>query len=210
MNREILEKPFAENVIKKRAGRGGKKWNYVKTGNIIQRLNAGFESMWSFEVVESLREGDEIIVLGKLSYDGITKQQYGGKKIETYTKGSLAGEVISIADDYKSAASDALKKCATMFGVALDLYVDVSEQERPEQGDTDTERPNTQQGDQNGADGANKPHKETALTSRVRALAKECGYDDLKIYLNHSPKELSTKQWSELEATFKKYKAAAE
>jgi hypothetical protein len=29
---------------------------------------------------------------------------------------------MSLADDFKAAASDALKKCASLFGVALDVY----------------------------------------------------------------------------------------
>jgi hypothetical protein len=32
------------------------------------------------------------------------------------------GRAISIADDLKAAASDALKKCASLFGVALEMY----------------------------------------------------------------------------------------
>ncbi len=32
------------------------------------------------------------------------------------------GRAVSIADDLKAAASDALKKCASLFGVALEMY----------------------------------------------------------------------------------------
>ena len=33
-----------------------------------------------------------------------------------------AGKIVSLGDDLKAAATDALKKCATLFGVGLHLY----------------------------------------------------------------------------------------
>jgi len=55
-----------------------------------------------------------VIVLGELRAGNVVKTQFGSSKI-TRAKGS--GEPISLADDYKAAATDCLKKCATMFGV---------------------------------------------------------------------------------------------
>lgn len=49
----------------------------------------------------------------------ITKIQFGCQPIE-YLKDS--DTPVSLGDAYKGAASDALKKCASLLGVALDLY----------------------------------------------------------------------------------------
>ena len=62
---------------------------------------------------------EEVIVLGSLRAGNIIKQQFGTYK---RTKGKN-GET-SLGDDLKAGASDALKKCATLFGVALYLYTD--------------------------------------------------------------------------------------
>ena len=79
MNREMLEKPFDKSVIKKRKGRGGEIWDYVAAAYVIKRLNDSFDGNWSFEVVKNFEMGEEIIVLGKLTAEGVTKMQFGGK-----------------------------------------------------------------------------------------------------------------------------------
>ena len=72
--------------------------------------------MKSFEVSEAR---DEVLVVGKLTAEGITKMQFGSSSI---TRHKTTKAPVSIADDLKAAATDALKKCATLFGVALSLY----------------------------------------------------------------------------------------
>jgi hypothetical protein len=54
-----------------------------------------------------------------MKIDGMVRQQFGGTQI---TRHSVTAEVISLADDLKAATSDALKKCASAFGVGLYLY----------------------------------------------------------------------------------------
>ncbi len=49
----------------------------------------------------------------------ISKEQFGGKKV---TKSKSDGSYLDLAADMKSSATDCLKKCATLLGVALDLY----------------------------------------------------------------------------------------
>jgi len=88
---------------------------------IIHRLNDAFDSLWSFEVLEHkiLDDLDEVIVLGKLAAEGVSKSQFGSSRI---TRARETGAIISIADDLKAAATDSLKKCATLLGVGLHLY----------------------------------------------------------------------------------------
>ncbi len=121
MNREILEKPFGPGQIKQREGNFGKKLDYIEGHVIIQRLNDAFEAEWSFNVLkhEILKETDEVVVLGELRSGNVIKTQFGSSRI---TRNPETGTSISLADDFKAAATDSLKKCATLLGVGLSLY----------------------------------------------------------------------------------------
>jgi hypothetical protein len=54
-----------------------------------------------------------------LKAGGIVKSQFGSSRI---TRAKESGDIISPADDLKAAATDALKKAATLLGVGLHLY----------------------------------------------------------------------------------------
>ena len=117
MNREVLCRPFPPEAIKSRPGQHGKTVSYVDVAAIITRLNEGCES-WSFEVVEHQVLEDEVLVVAKLTADGVVKMAFGGSLITRDREGTT----VSIADDAKAAASDALKKAASLLGVALEMY----------------------------------------------------------------------------------------
>ena len=119
MNRKILEMEFDQSQLKTKTGTFGNQVSYLDGAAIIGRLNEAFESMWSFEVAEYKVLDEEIVVLGKLTADGITKSQFGSTKI---TRHRDTGETVSIGDDLKAASTDSIKKCATLFGVGLYLY----------------------------------------------------------------------------------------
>jgi len=126
MNRELLEKPFDPKFIKQRKGNFGNVLDYLETHTVIQRLNDAFEGNWNFEVMEYQQMGSEVVVLGKLTADGVVKMQFGNSKV---TNNSKTGEVISIGDDLKAAISDCIKKASTLFGIGLHLYAEASERE---------------------------------------------------------------------------------
>ncbi len=121
MNRELLEQPFDPAQIRQRQGHFGNLLDYVEGHAVIQRLNDALDGNWSFEVVEHgvIEEHGEVLVLGRLSTEIVTKTQFGSSVI---TRAKETGDVISLADDFKAAATDALKKCATQLGVGLYLY----------------------------------------------------------------------------------------
>ncbi len=121
MNRELLEKPFDPSQIKQRDGNFGKRLDYIEGHAVIQRLNEALDAQWSFAILEHhiLKETDEVMVLGQLKTGEVVKSQFGSSRI---TRAKETGEPISLADDYKAAATDSLKKCATMLGVGLHLY----------------------------------------------------------------------------------------
>ena len=121
MNREILEKPFGPEQIKQREGNFGKMLDYIEGHAVIQRLNDAFDADWSFTIIqhEILKETDEVIVIGELKAGNVVKTQFGSSRI---TRARESGDIISLADDLKAAATDAVKKAATLLGVGLHLY----------------------------------------------------------------------------------------
>ena len=117
MKKDILTRPFPPELIKQRQGQGGKTLSYVETHAVIARLNEGCDA-WSFEIVEHQVLEEEVVVVAKLTADGVMKMAFGGTSITR----DRDGRPVSIADDLKAAGSDALKKAASLLGVGLELY----------------------------------------------------------------------------------------
>ena len=80
---------------------------------------------WSFSVLDfKIEHEDEVVALGELkayvSGQWLHRQQFGGQKIKRV---KATGMPSNLADDHKGAATDALKKCASLLGVGLYLMV---------------------------------------------------------------------------------------
>src|SRR5437867_7299381 len=121
MNREILERPFAPEQIKRRQGTNGDVLDYIEGCAVIQRLNECFDAEWIFDIQEHRVYDDEVVVLARLTAQGVSKSQFGKSRI---TRSKKDNSIISLGDDLKAAATDCIKKCATLFGVGLHLYFD--------------------------------------------------------------------------------------
>lgn len=149
---EALNKPFTDSEIRQRKLPDGTVLDYIEGYKVIDRLNKAFGSKWSFYVLTQLKDAivvdssgvpADIVVVGAIVYqlvngEVIRKENVGTKKIKfpdaKLTKQTDGTEVIEksrnpedIGNDYKAAVTDALKKCATLFGVGLDLYRDDTE-----------------------------------------------------------------------------------
>jgi hypothetical protein len=118
--KKLISIPTPEMFIKTRPIRGNKTANYVEGGYVVARLNQAFSPIgWDFEVVEEKIEAKEVVVRGRLLIkDPIHNFQVG--KTQYGTKERYAG--VPLGDTLKGAATDCLKKCASMFGIALDVY----------------------------------------------------------------------------------------
>lgn len=124
---DFLLQRTPRHEIKMRQGRGGMQFSYVEHGYVTERLNMVFGFNWDFEVVDKQILEDEVVVEAKLTVrtphgQTIHKTQFGGADIKRHASGQKSGRPLSIADDFKAAASDALKKCASLLGIGLDLY----------------------------------------------------------------------------------------
>lgn len=127
---QALGKPFPKEAVKTRVGGGGAKFDYVAGYTVIHRLNDATGGQWSWHVKSfefrpagTDRYGKEVslvVVTGELTIPGLgTRAGIGVQKVT-----ENGGE-----DLVKGASTDALKKAATLFGVALELYGDDYEDE---------------------------------------------------------------------------------
>ncbi len=119
----MIQKTPAQHVYT-RPAKGGGSWMYV-TGHYVEKvLNYTFGWNWDFEIMNHGKEGDMIWVLGKLTVKDdhdhqISKSQFGRKEIR-YKKDSKI--MLDYGNDLKGAATDAMKKCASLLGIASDIY----------------------------------------------------------------------------------------
>lgn len=199
-----LSEPFPPEV-ERELRKGGTSLTYIPVSEVITRLNRCFGvTGWSSEIVRCERDPldpDFIVAHVRLtvSSDALmftTKDGFGGQKI----KRNKQGEIVDLGDEFKGAVSDALKKAAQQFGVALylarsdeALSIEIEQdmaQSRPqidpkivslwEQFRAISSSFNTEQKAELGkfwseySNGAPKPTLETASMKVVMALIEEC------------------------------------
>lgn len=110
----------------------------VKGSYIKKRLNIIFGWNWDFQIIskEYVSGSRQAIVHGRLTVrngqHAIIKEQFGKHNVTTLTATSGSRTVSypsDIGNAYKSASTDALKKCASELGICWDIYT----QEAPEE-----------------------------------------------------------------------------
>lgn len=105
---EDLAKPFPANYVKQKPGRGSA--DYVEHAVITQRL---LEVLGPFSFsIDRVIADDPVTVLGRLTVE------VDGKQVEVCEVGKSENQ----QDPHKSAASDALKRCAMRLGCGLHLW----------------------------------------------------------------------------------------
>jgi hypothetical protein len=105
--------------------RGGVELTYVSGEQVVRRLNEVLGvGGWSFRVLrhDIHSESDEVWALGELLADigdkCVVRQQFGSQKLR---RSRSTGAPLDIGFDLKGAATDAMKKCASLLGVGLYL-----------------------------------------------------------------------------------------
>jgi len=131
--RNLLLNETPKYKIKKRKGKGGKIWDYVDIGYVIEQLNIltghtwSSEVLWSTTIEEALRINQFVVRLRlrMLTADGreVSKEQFGSCDLK-YKRDTAKepGDLLDFGNDCKGAVSDSVKKCASEFGIALDVY----------------------------------------------------------------------------------------
>jgi hypothetical protein len=120
---KFMQQKTPAKFVKSRPGPGGISLKYVEVGYVINILNTVFGWDWDFRIYDQQIGKKQVWVRGELTVRigerHIVKSQYGGADIKYNRSNSTP---VSIADDLKAAASDSLKKCASMIGIASDIY----------------------------------------------------------------------------------------
>ena len=106
--------------------------HYVETAYMTAALNLATLMNWSFEVLETRTDKVPTWNAKKKEYEDkchisclgcLTIETTEGKTIQKQQWGSQVLKAkMEMGDAMKGAASDALKKCASLFGVAADVY----------------------------------------------------------------------------------------
>jgi hypothetical protein len=117
-----------------RPAKGGGEWTYVKTSYVRKVLDSIFGFDWDFEIDTSLKEAYDVALVtktcvvkgtltGRVVIDGvirpIRKTQFGRSEVK-FKKDT--NEPLDFGNDMKAATSDCLKKCASLLGIAADIY----------------------------------------------------------------------------------------
>ena len=120
---QLLLKKTPSQYVRQRPAKGGGVWHYVSGAYVRKVLNLMFGWDWDFEVLSEMIQGNQVIVKGKLTCrvngKSIIKTQFGCKEI-MMRKGT--NEPLNLGNDFKSATTDALKKCSAELGIAGDIY----------------------------------------------------------------------------------------
>jgi hypothetical protein len=167
MKTDVLKRPFEPDEIKTRKAGGGRSLRYADGATYVRRLNEAFDHAWQWTILARDRcpevdsDGkpcaDELVVLGRLEAGGVVHEAFGGATV---------GRGENLGDDWKAAATDALKKAASLFGIGLELYTDV----RPRDEEDEAKPPAKQ---------ASKPspsQRLAAVMARVSENAKALGW----------------------------------
>lgn len=123
---DFLLKPTPAQFVRTRPAKGGGEWKYVSGAYVKKVLNLMFGFNWSFEVdkFDVNLAAKQAIVLGRLTCIGsngspIVKMQFGRADIKFRQSSDMP---LDLGNDLKAATSDALKKCASELGIAMDIY----------------------------------------------------------------------------------------
>lgn len=109
-------------------------WSYEAPHQFEQDGQIVVKGRWSLQIpgrtmITKYPDGRE----ETLRFDGfgIVKEQFGSSEIKRYARdipdghGGMRykkGDIIDLGDDYKGAATDAMKKCGTQLGIFADIY----------------------------------------------------------------------------------------
>lgn len=119
-----LNKPFPAADIKPHPN--DRNLKYIEGHTVIKRLNEATDNRWDFRIItqdmrpfgKTSKGADRLIITAvvELIIPNLGARQHMGVQVVNAESG---GE-----DMWKGAITDGLKKCATLFGVALELYED--------------------------------------------------------------------------------------
>jgi hypothetical protein len=133
MEKEVLEKLYAPLPVKERDGAAGKKFKYVASEAVIDRMNRVFEGNWNVEILDREVMQDQVLIKVRVTIRdsgnyNYAQEAYASHPLAKYTDGPKAGQIIDAGNSFRSATSKAIKAAVARWGVGLYL----EEEEEPE------------------------------------------------------------------------------
>lgn len=130
MDEQIMAKLYEPLPTYKRQGGGGMSYKYVKSSDVVDRMNKVFNGQWSTRVIKSEIIEDYALVHVTVTVTDVDNRLdyshdgYGSSPVARFNSGPKEGKVIDIGNSYKSALSTAVRNACTRFGVGLFLDAD--------------------------------------------------------------------------------------
>lgn len=143
---KLTAKLPAQIILTREAGKG-KKLSYISGATVMDILNATFNYNWNFEIVNHWmqpgvpwvnkynnnaieEQGPIVFVHGRLTVNTVDENGHPIKIVkESFGSKAVIGKQSEQDSTFKSAQTDALKKCASLLGIGLELYRKAEEQE---------------------------------------------------------------------------------
>lgn len=113
---KVLTRPFPADKVKQKRGQGNRTMSYISHGLVTERLNEA-DPNWSSEILtEHIYKDQHGVphcagVTISLTVHGVTRVEAGGPQRQD-----------GFTNEIKNAYSDALKRAAMRFGVALEMW----------------------------------------------------------------------------------------
>lgn len=118
-DKETMDQLYKEfKTIETRPGKAGQSYDYVKSSDVVDRLNKVFGLRWTVQELETRYEGDWVIKRVQI----VVRDEQGKEYIKEGTGGHQYMNNIFPPDVHKSAFSKALTKAASLLGIGLYLY----------------------------------------------------------------------------------------
>lgn len=118
-DKALLAKPFPKELVKTRPAGNGRELPYVPGGPVTRRVLDATDGEFTWTVHEVTLHGDFWLVRGSLEVTALGRRD------------GVGTAVARDEDSPKAAETDAFKRAAMRFGVALELYEDCKPAEEP-------------------------------------------------------------------------------
>lgn len=130
MNEQVTEKlslPIPDHLLRSKIiNKGGDKVPYLPWYSIIEILNQKFGDNWEWQIKNIEVTAERIFVIGSLSIQGKTREAIGTELLKETIfdkkKKELVEREIVYGDPSSNAEAMALKRCASKFGLGLNLW----------------------------------------------------------------------------------------
>jgi len=124
---KVLKKKTPKAAIYTRPGPYGRDLAYVPWAYVARQMNEAFGSSWTLRyIADPKMQGGEVLVMIEISTPDGSQQAYGSHKYQQSNPNASYGDAL------QSATSKALRRACARWGIALDLYLNDTDDETDE------------------------------------------------------------------------------